>query len=132
MVGEVGIGGGDGVARIAATDEFLGFQCLAVGGKDEAGLGFGSGGAGAQGLEGFADLAGGADGKVDVVAQQDAAGDLRAIAVAGAQPFERGFLVAEGGEEGIGEFRRIEGLKREIGYGLFDFYGVHGVQEGVP
>ena len=48
-------------------------------------------------------------------------------AVAGAQAFEGGFLVAEGSEKGVGELGRVEGLEGQIGNGLFDFYGVHGV-----
>jgi hypothetical protein len=50
------------------------------------------------------------------------------IAVARAQPLERGFLVAEGDQQGKRKLALIEGLKSKVGYGLFDLYDIHAVR----
>ncbi len=121
MVGKVGVNAGDGFA----TGQFFRFQGLAVGGEDELGAGFGGGRAGAQGFEGVAhntDLAGG---DMDVAALEHAAGHIRCIVVAGAQTFEGRVFIAESRQEGERKLRRVEGLERQIGNSLFDFYCIH-------
>ena len=56
----------------------------------------------------------GADDEVNMVAQQHTADEVGGIAVAAAQTLEGGFLVAEGGEESIGEFGGIKSLLGEL------------------
>ena len=91
----------------------------------------GGGRAAAQRVQRSARGAGRADGDVDVVALEHAAGHVGRVVVASAQALERGVLVAEGGQEGECELSGIERLKRQVGDGLFDFYGVH-VGAGAP
>jgi len=110
MVREVRVGAGDGFA----TGQFFGFKGLAVGGKDELGLGFCSGRAGAQRLEGFAHGARFAHGDMDVVALEHATRHIRSIVVASTQALECRILIAESGQERERELRRVEGLKGQI------------------
>lgn len=51
---------------------------------------------------------------MNVAAQQYASGYVRGVVVAGAQALERGFLVAERGQEGERELRRVKGLKGQV------------------
>ena len=66
---------------------------------------------------------GGWAGEVDVVGLEDAAA-VGAVGVALAEAFEGGFLVAEGGEEGEGEFGRVEGRFGEGGAEVFRDVGL--------
>jgi hypothetical protein len=70
-----------------------------------------------------------ADLEVDVVALEDAAGEVGLVGAGlplGPEPLEGGFLVSEGFEKGMRENLRIEGLFREPRDGFFDCDGVHG------
>jgi len=62
---------------------------------------------------------------VDVVALEHAALHVGGVVVASPQTPERGLLVAECGQEGERELSAGKRLKRQVGDGLFDFYGVH-------
>jgi len=121
MIGESGVTAGDGFTG----GDVLGLEIDAIGGEDELRLGAGGGGAVAKGCQGRCDIARRAGREVDVVGLQDAA-DIGLVRCAGAQPLDRRVLVAEGHEEGIGEFGRIKGLLGKFGHGLFDFNGVQG------
>jgi hypothetical protein len=54
------------------------------------------------------------------------------VGVAAAEALEGGFLVAEGGQEGEGEFGGIEGSFGELGDGFFDFDCVHSIPARPP
>jgi hypothetical protein len=61
---------------------------------------------------------------VDIVSLQYAT-EVGLISGTGPQPFDSGFFVAKGPQEGEGEFVLVERLQGEIGYCFFDFYCVH-------
>ena len=64
------------------------------------------------------------DGDVDVVGLQDAA-QVGLVGRAGAQPLDRGFLVAEGLQEGERELAAVERQLGKRRYGFLDLDGVH-------
>lgn len=62
---------------------------------------------------------------MDVVALKHATGKVRLVGVALPQAVDRGVFVPEGSEELEGELSPVKGLSGELGYGFFDFNGVH-------
>ena len=64
----------------------------------------------------------------ELVAQQHAASDVRGVVVARAQALERGVLVAESCQEGERKLGGIKGRQGQVGYGLFDLYGIHSLR----
>ena len=76
---------------------------------------------------------GGRDSEVDVVSLKDGGGPhIRLVGGAfagGAEAFEGGVFVAEGGEESVRKLGRIEGRLGELADGFFDFDGVHAAPE---
>ena len=122
MVRKCRIGAGDGLTAC----QILRFKAFAIGRQGEFGLGAGRGGAGLQGVQGGGHLAGVAGGDVDVVGLQHAA-QVGFIGSPAAQPLERGFLIAEGFQEGEGEFSAVEGLFRQGGDGFLYLNSVHKV-----
>ena len=119
MVREVLVGAGD---RLTAHQAF-GLEVHAVGGEDEPGLGLGGCRAGLQGGQRLRHLPGAAGQDMDVVGLENTA-KIGLVRRPGTQALERGLLVAEGFEEGIGEGRGVEGLLRKVGDGLLDLDGV--------
>ena len=120
VIRELGIGAGNG---IGAAEVFR-LKRLAVGGQNELGLGRCRLGAGAQGLERFIHLAGGAGDDMDIAALKHAT-NIRLVGIAGAQALDCGVLVAKGAQELKGELGPVKRLKRKVGYGFFDFNGIH-------
>jgi hypothetical protein len=70
---------------------------------------------------------------MDVVALKHAPGKVRLVGVSLPQAVDRGVLVPESDEELEGELSLVERLSGELGYGFFNFDGVHvGTLERVP
>ena len=70
-----------------------------------------------------------ADFEMNVVALQNAAGQIGLVRIAAFEPFKGGLLVAEGFEEGKGESRGIERRFRQLGNSFFDFDCIHDIAE---
>jgi hypothetical protein len=108
-----------GKRRVIADDGFaivgkaLGLQRDAIGGEDELGLLLGGGRAIPQGGKGGRDLACRADLEVNIVALEDAAGEIGLVRVTTPQALEGGFLISEGFEEGVGKCLCLERDFRE-------------------
>jgi hypothetical protein len=120
FIAKLGVAAGNGLA----IDEIFGLKVLAVGGEDELGLVAVSGRTLPQLAESrchsaFADL------EMDVVALEYPARRVGLVCVSAFQPFEGGFLIPEGFEEGIWESFWVEGRFREPRNGFFYFDCVH-------
>ena len=63
---------------------------------------------------------------MDVVGLQHAT-QVGFVGSPAAQPLECGFLIAEGFQEGEGEFSAVEGLLRQGGNGFLYLNGVHAI-----
>lgn len=108
MIGEVAIGARDGGP--VALKVFR-FELDTVGGEQEAHLPAVVPFARAQSLHRLTDLARGRDQDVDVVALEHAA-HVRLVHVPRAQLPDTGIRGAERLQEGVGELRAVEGLRR--------------------
>lgn len=120
MIREVGIGTGDGFA----VDEVLGLEVCTVGSEDELRLGLGRCRTSLKRRKRWRDLPCVAGQDVDVAGLEHAA-EIGLVGRATSQALEGCSLIAEGFQEGIWELSSVEGLFREVGDSLFDFYGIH-------
>jgi len=64
-------------------------------------------------------------GYVYVVALEDGVWEIGGIRFAFTEAFEGGLFVAEGGEEGVGKFGGVKGLRCQGRYRDLDFDGIH-------
>lgn len=109
MIGELA----PGALQRRAAAEFLRFDSITIGGKDELDLVAGCGRTLAEGGQRLADLPLRSHGEVDVAPLEDAT-HLRFVGVAGAELSKRRLLVTKCLEKGVRELRRIDRLGEEI------------------
>lgn len=124
VVREVGIVAGDGFA----AGQVFGLKLLPIGREDELGLVRCRLRTFAQRCERLANPTGRACRDVDVATLKDTARKIGLIGSAFTvlpQTVDGRLLVPEGGEELEGKLDPIKRLGRELGYGFFDFDGVH-------
>ena len=120
VIGKVLEGAGDGLA----AGQVFGLEVRAVRSKDELRLGLGRRRAGLESGQRLRHPPSVAGQNVDVAGLENTA-EVGFVRRPRTQALDCRRLVAKGFKEGVGELCTVEGLLREVGDGLFDFYGIH-------